>query len=581
MKKLMLIAMLMLALVLVVVACTENENQPDTSSDTTIAEMPTGDQNEESTVEVTEEPTEEMTTIDEPGEEVTTVEEPTNEETTASETPDVPGVETETEIETLDMGSFAGQTGYNANFNGIEFMGSAFNIGSFDLSKYDAIILTYGCDGGQSTADAFAMSPSLAIGIKSENISYGIGDEVNMDADIAHGEMEHSGAYWKDGARDVVIDLTNIDYNGDIWVSLHNPTDGTWICIFEITFVTVKEIAPDEEVTTEEVTTEEVTTEEVTTEEVTTEDVTTETLDPEVQTETVDIGNFAGQAGYNANFNGLEFMGSAFNIGSFDLSKYSAIVLTYGCDGGQGTADAFAASPSLALGIKSENISYGIGNDVNMDADIAHGDMVHSSAYWKDGARDLVIDLTDIDYNGDVWLSLHNPTDSTWIIVFEIKFILADDSSSDETPEEPEQTETVDIGSFAGQAGYNANFNGLEFMGSAFNIGSFDLSKYSAIVLTYGCDGGQGTADAFAASPSLALGIKSENISYGIGNDVNMDADIAHGDMVHSSAYWKDGARDLVIDLTDIDYNGDVWLSLHNPTDSTWIIVFEIEFILA
>ena len=126
-------------------------------------------------------------------------------------------------------------------------------------------------------------------------------------------------------------------------------------------------------------------------------------------------------------------------------------------------------------------------------------------------------------------------------------------------------------------AGYNAP---LQLLGYAVTIdlGNIDLSKYSAVKITYGCDGGPGTEANFAAASSLAIGLKSQNTSYGQATDDNFDGDIAHTDMVFSSSGWAGGARDAVVDLTNVDYNGNVWVAVHNPA-GTEIAISAIEFI--
>ena len=126
-------------------------------------------------------------------------------------------------------------------------------------------------------------------------------------------------------------------------------------------------------------------------------------------------------------------------------------------------------------------------------------------------------------------------------------------------------------------AGYNAPLQVLGY-GVAIDLGEIDLSKYSAVKITYGCDGGTGTEANFAAASSLAIGLKSTNTSYGQETADNFDGDIAHTDMVFSSNGWASGAREAVVDLTNVDYNGNVWVAVHNPA-GTEIAISAIEFI--
>ena len=126
-------------------------------------------------------------------------------------------------------------------------------------------------------------------------------------------------------------------------------------------------------------------------------------------------------------------------------------------------------------------------------------------------------------------------------------------------------------------AGYNAPLQLLGYA-MAIDLGNIDLSKYSAVKITYGCDGGPVTEANFANASSLAIGLKSEASSYGQVTTDNFDGDIAHTDMVFSSNGWAGGARDAVVDLTNVDYNGNVWVAVHNPA-GTEIAISAIEFI--
>lgn len=65
--------------------------------------------------------------------------------------------------------------------------------------------------------------------------------------------------------------------------------------------------------------------------------------------------------------------------------------------------------------------SYGYEQYVDFDGDIAHTEMVFSDRSWATGARDAVIDLSEINYSGDIWMAIHNPN-ATWVGILEIRF---------------------------------------------------------------------------------------------------------------------------------------------------------------
>ena len=150
---------------------------------------------------------------------------------------------------------------------------------------------------------------------------------------------------------------------------------------------------------------------------------------PDLPAWTVDISTMSGQKGYVAESHpqGIyaPFMYLEYNftvaLGQVDLSKYSRVEIVYCCDGSDITAQRFEDASSLAIGLKSENSSYGHEKTDNFNGDIAHTDMVFSDRSWGPGARAAVIDLSEIDYNGDVWMAVHNPV-GTFIAIMEIKF---------------------------------------------------------------------------------------------------------------------------------------------------------------
>ena len=160
---------------------------------------------------------------------------------------------------------------------------------------------------------------------------------------------------------------------------------------------------------------------------------------------TLDMATFEGQAGYMANFEAAGYTapcykygyGTVLDLGEMDLSKFSAVKITYGCDGGEGTAAAFESASSLVIGLKSAASTFGQETEDNFDDAIAYTDMVFSTSGWAGGSREAVVDLSDIDYNGNVWVALHNPA-GTEIVVSAIVFVGSDELPVVEDPEEPE-----------------------------------------------------------------------------------------------------------------------------------------------
>ena len=141
-------------------------------------------------------------------------------------------------------------------------------------------------------------------------------------------------------------------------------------------------------------------------------------------------------AGYHFPIFNLGY-GNTIYIGSHDLSKYSAVIIEYGCDGGPGTQANFEKASSLAIGLKSTDSSFGQVNDDNFDNAIAYTQMVFSSTGWAAGARDAVVDLTDVDYNGDVWVAVHNP-EGTTIAISSVQLVPVEEEDTGDDEEEAE-----------------------------------------------------------------------------------------------------------------------------------------------
>ena len=159
--------------------------------------------------------------------------------------------------------------------------------------------------------------------------------------------------------------------------------------------------------------------------------------------EAVDFSTLAGQDGYQPNFVAAGYMGpilsmeydKVISLGTLDLSKYSMIRIEYGCDGSPLTEERFAALTNGAtIGLKNEATSYGKVNEYNMEGDIAHTEMTFSSSSWAGGARWAEIDLTNVNYNGEVWFAIHNP-EGTGIAVSAIQFVLAETEAETTAPE--------------------------------------------------------------------------------------------------------------------------------------------------
>jgi hypothetical protein len=275
-----------------------------------------------------------------------------------------------------------------------------------------------------------------------------------------------------------------------------------------------------------------------------------------------------------------------------DLAQFSKVEIIYSFDGSDATAGNFEAAPSHAIGLKSTASSYGWPDPGEILAgDIAHADMEFSAGGWT-AFRTATIDLSEIDYNGPVHVTMHNPAGTT-IAISGVIFYYAEkvEEPEDPQPEEPkpEVTETVDFAALSDQAGngYKDSIPGAGLDKPAFQlgynnwiaIGEMDLAKYSAVRIGYSFNGSETTENAFNEASSKAIGLKSTASSYGQVTTDNFEGDIAHTDMVFSAGGASD-IRYAEIDLTAIDYNGQVYVTIHNPA-GTVVIIESVTFVVA
>lgn len=127
--------------------------------------------------------------------------------------------------------------------------------------------------------------------------------------------------------------------------------------------------------------------------------------------------------------------GTVVSLGTLDLSQYDSCEVTYATDlGYKAFIDGMKATAMWALKSNSETIGY-VDVGPNEDGLIAKGDCVDASitneegANWDKGERTTVIDLSNVDYNGEVFLSHFNSTGNEGLCV-SIKFVAKEEQSA-------------------------------------------------------------------------------------------------------------------------------------------------------
>ncbi len=115
------------------------------------------------------------------------------------------------------------------------------------------------------------------------------------------------------------------------------------------------------------------------------------------------------------------------------------------------------------------------------------------------------------------------------------------------------------------------------------NLGNIDLSQYKYCAISYGTDveadfGGSG----LKADTPCVFGLTTDGESYGVTDKgtppiVPGDNTLAYNACVNTSATWNAGTRIMIIDLTNVTYSGEVYVSF-STTTGNGVVVSSIAF---
>lgn len=478
-------------------------------------------------------------------------------------------IETEPETETVDIESFKGVTGYQdrtgvANF---EFYNFAVNLGSYDFSKYTGAIIGYGYDGSHwSVAQGFENAPTLAIGFKSTNTSFGLtlmtGSEedykvdeanstVNMDGAIAYAQMEYvAGSMFSAGGHEVFIDLTSVDYQGDVYLTVHNPN--AWIEVYYVIFI----VDPAYDGSSDPA-----------------------DPDPTPDSSTLPYWTESGIVKHQS-FDELDKYAGESKVGAvFSPGASTSWDFTINLDDASFDTLRYWGWVAATGGLGQFGYQINDGERVYNDAWTYPEDMMQHAPAGSDHATRMaiLIPLNGLDGANTIRV-LYKNAEGVEVLLNTITVNVTE-------PDPDVITEEVDISSFQGQAGYQGwnEIPTFEIYDWAIDLGEYDLSKYTQVIIGYGYDAvAESVAQGFAAAPSLPIGLKSANTSFGKnGGDLNLDDAIAYGQMVYVGGAENDrraGNHEVTIDLTDIDYKGHVYLTAYTP--DAWIDVYYVIFVV-
>ncbi len=128
--------------------------------------------------------------------------------------------------------------------------GTVVSLGTIDLSQYDACEITYATDlGYKAFQDGMKATAMWALKSNAESIGY---VDVGPNEDGLLGKADcvdayitnESGANWDKGERVATIDLSGVDYNGEVFLSHFNSTGNEGLCV-GIKFVAKAEAAAE------------------------------------------------------------------------------------------------------------------------------------------------------------------------------------------------------------------------------------------------------------------------------------------------------------------------------------------------
>ncbi len=283
------------------------------------------------------------------------------------------------------------------------------------------------------------------------------------------------------------------------------------------------------------------------------------------------VTTVSGGAGYKNDGFGVRLEAqqgtTVFDLGSVNLSKYIRVEITYGSDGNSQLGD---EGCFFALDDASEPVK-----DAGRADIFGTAAAENATANWQPD-RTAVIDLSDVDYNGRVYLTFYLAS-TNGISIYSIKFVTDSTTVPDTDPDEPvisgNEVTLSEVKTISGGAGYKNDGFGVRLEAqqgtTVFQLGSADLSKYTRVEIAYGSDGNSKLGD---EGCFFALDDASEPVT-----DAGRADIFGTAAAENATANWQPD-RTAVIDLSDADYNGTVYLTFYMGA-TNGISIYSIKFV--
>lgn len=278
----------------------------------------------------------------------------------------------------------------------------------------------------------------------------------------------------------------------------------------------------------------------------------------------------------------------AIGIGTLDLSKYSKIVVYYGCDASAVTQGHYNASANNRIMISRVDTD-------GMNAP-DQKDIIASATYpllgWSPNA--LEIDLTGINYKGPVYITV-DALPGTFMLITAIELIGGEKPEGGDTPSTPtppptEENYTPSMQNWevtghkkgitsasdpthGGMVAAGGVSEGALLHQGAIGVGEVDLSKYSKVIVYYGCDASSVTRNHYNNSPNNRIMLAKVDTD---GKNAPEQSDLIAYETYDLRGWTPYG---LEIDLTGIKYEGPVYISV-DTLPGTFMLITAIEFVV-
>ena len=281
----------------------------------------------------------------------------------------------------------------------------------------------------------------------------------------------------------------------------------------------------------------------------------------------------------------------AIGIGTVDLSKYEKIIVYYGCDASAVTQGHYNASANNRIIISRVDTD---GKNAPDQKDIIASETYPLLGWTPNG---LEIDLTGINYKGPVYITV-DTLPGTFMLITAIELVGGEKPEGSDQPSNPDTpTPPPAQGNYApalsdwkvtghkkgitsasdpthgGMVAAGGVSEGALLHQGAIGVGEVDLSKYSKVIVYYGCDASGVTQNHYNSSPNNRIMLSKV--------DTNGMNSPEQADIIASETYTLRGwaPYGLEIDLSGINYEGPVYISV-DTLPGTFVLITAIEFVV-